>query len=376
MKKAVNQVRRSPWESQTAHRRRVMYYEYVGNLHVHSTYSDGSGTIAEIAQAGNKAGIDFIGINDHHTLQGLRDGHEGWHDRCLVLIGTEINEMHNHFLAYDIYEELPIDEEHPQRVIDVCNRLGGFGFLAHPFEKGSPMRTYGGHAYTWEDWTVTNFTGICLWNFTSQWKETLFSLPRALHKVFVDKIYGVTGPDEQILAKWDELLKTQKVVGIGGTDAHAFIISKGPWQTVVFPYEFLFRTINTHILTPEPFAHDLSHDKKLVYDALREGRCFIGFDIIGSTKGFRFSAQSGETTAIMGQDLPWSGDGELLISLPGAAEWRLLKDGKPVLEGKETDRTYKLECPGVYRLEAYRSYRGRKTGWIFSNPIYVKKCSY
>jgi len=28
--------------------------------------------------------------------------------------------------------------------------------------------------------------------------------------------------------------------------------------------------------------------------------------------------------------------------------------------------------PGSYRLEAYRRYLGKKRGWIFSNPIYVR----
>ena len=28
--------------------------------------------------------------------------------------------------------------------------------------------------------------------------------------------------------------------------------------------------------------------------------------------------------------------------------------------------------PGVYRIEAYRRYLGRRRGWIFSNPIYVR----
>jgi hypothetical protein len=29
----------------------------------------------------------------------------------------------------------------------------------------------------------------------------------------------------------------------------------------------------------------------------------------------------------------------------------------------------------VFRVEAYLPYRGQRRGWIFSNPIYVKKKS-
>ena len=28
--------------------------------------------------------------------------------------------------------------------------------------------------------------------------------------------------------------------------------------------------------------------------------------------------------------------------------------------------------PGAYRVETYIQYMGRKRGWIFSNPIYIR----
>jgi hypothetical protein len=33
---------------------------------------------------------------------------------------------------------------------------------------------------------------------------------------------------------------------------------------------------------------------------------------------------------------------------------------------------HKVESPGVYRVEAYIEFKGKRRGWIFSNPIYVK----
>ena len=46
-------------------------YEYLGNLHMHSTYSDGSLDIEDIAARAAQAGLDFIIITDHYTLKGL-----------------------------------------------------------------------------------------------------------------------------------------------------------------------------------------------------------------------------------------------------------------------------------------------------------------
>ena len=42
-------------------------YNYSGNIHIHSSYSDGTGTIEEIANEANRAGLDFVIITDHLT---------------------------------------------------------------------------------------------------------------------------------------------------------------------------------------------------------------------------------------------------------------------------------------------------------------------
>jgi hypothetical protein len=34
--------------------------------------------------------------------------------------------------------------------------------------------------------------------------------------------------------------------------------------------------------------------------------------------------------------------------------------------------TYITSEPGVYRVEAYIHYKGRRRGWIYSNPVYIK----
>ena len=41
--------------------------EIVINLHMHTTYSDGSGTHADIANAAIKAGLDAVIITDHNV---------------------------------------------------------------------------------------------------------------------------------------------------------------------------------------------------------------------------------------------------------------------------------------------------------------------
>ena len=52
-------------------------------VHCHSTYSDGTGTVAEIAAAAARAGADAVLLTDHDTLAARRQGEERWHGTVL-----------------------------------------------------------------------------------------------------------------------------------------------------------------------------------------------------------------------------------------------------------------------------------------------------
>ncbi len=84
------------------------------------------------------------------------------------------------------------------------------------------------------------------------------------------------------------LSKGQHVVAVGGSDAHARHMSLGPLHRTIFPYEYHFSTINTHVLTPMPLTGNLAEDRKMVFDALAAGHCFIGYDLPAPTRGFSF----------------------------------------------------------------------------------------
>ena len=49
-------------------------FTYAGNIHIHSSYSDGSGSIEEIAKAAAKAGLDYIVITDHSQYLKVANG--------------------------------------------------------------------------------------------------------------------------------------------------------------------------------------------------------------------------------------------------------------------------------------------------------------
>ena len=346
-------------------------HEYVGNLHVHSTYSDGSGTIDEIAKAAEKAGIDFVGLTDHHTLAGLKNGEEGWHGKALVLVGMEVGDLHNHYLAWRVHKVVDDNPDNPQQFIDAVRGQGGIGFIAHPFEIGCKYG-FSGRAFTWNNWNVTGFNGICIWNFTSQWKGPITSWAKAVYYFFYRR-GAVTGPDKDTLAKWDSLLAKGKMVGIGGSDAHAFRFGFWVVKPRIFPYAYLFRAINTHILTESPFTGDVSVDRKLVYTAIEKGRCFVSYDLLGSGRGFLYTASGGARKAVMGEDIA-IGDGvKLEVKLPVHAEVRIIRDGVLWRKAFGAYHMHTTKKPGVYRVEVFRrGLTGKLRAWIFSNPIYVR----
>lgn len=56
-------------------------YQYRGAIHIHSTFSDGTGDILEIVSAAKKAGLSWIVVTDHNNL----DIQEGIYSGIYVL---------------------------------------------------------------------------------------------------------------------------------------------------------------------------------------------------------------------------------------------------------------------------------------------------
>ena len=62
-------------------------------VHLHSVHSDGTGTVAQIAAAARRAGVDVVLLTDHDTLEARRRGEEGWHGPVLVCVGSEVSPL-------------------------------------------------------------------------------------------------------------------------------------------------------------------------------------------------------------------------------------------------------------------------------------------
>lgn len=357
--------------------------ELIVNLHMHTRYSDGGGTHKDIAEAALKAGVDIVIVTDHNVLvQDFECYHQGStkqgteNRRVLMLIGEEVHDQtrqpqKNHLLVFAAGREMAGFAVKPQRLIDQVQRAGGLSFLAHPYDP--ELKPFHEPDISWVDWDVRGFTGIELWNGFSELKSVARSRLDALVYALFPQLIA-RGPLPATLKKWDELTtRGQKVVAVGGSDAHALRMSMGPLRKTIFPYLFHFRAINTHLLTDRELSGDVIQDRQMVYDALRKGHAFLGYDLPASTRGFRFTAQGKQSQAMMGDDIQLENGVTFQIRVPERMECHLLRNGEVIKNWHGRDIcTHITSEPGVYRVECFINYLGRKRGWIYSNPIYVR----
>ncbi len=347
------------------------FFSYRGNIHMHSRASDGAGEVADLVAAARRAGLHFIILTDHNYL--IDQGEEGWRDGVLTLIDIEVNDRHqqpeqNHCLTLGVHDDVTPYAADPQALIDVVRQRGGLTFLAHPIDKASPFLP---DTYPWTIWDIEGFTGIELWNYMSEFRPYATNKFKGL-LISLWPQFFTTGPFPEMLAKWDELLLQQPTVAIGGSDAHARIYQLGPIRRRVFPYEVCFTAVNTHILSTEPMHGEYEHDRRLVYDALREGRCWVGYDRLHATDDFRFVARCAGDVATMGQTLQMQSTVTFEASLPAPARLRLIRVGEGVVaETRNARLSYVTDKPGIYRLEAWKWGWGKMRGWIFANPIFL-----
>jgi len=348
-------------------------FEYVGAIHVHSSYSDGTGKCDEIASFASEVGLDFCLLSDHNTLRGKDEGYEGWYNNTLLLIGCEINDKvnKNHYLAFGI-DKNPSTRLPAKEYVKMVKDVGGIGFIAHPLEKRDSMKEH--PAYPWTDWEINEFDGIEIWNHMSEWMEGLTEENK--YNYFVHPLKSVTGPNPNALRLWDKLNQKRRVVGIGGIDAHAHKINLlGFFEVEVFPYKILFKSVRTHILTNEPIIpqskknkNDLDSAKKIIYKSLTEGRCFVSNYYRADAKGFRFFAQNSRGISHMGETISEGEKVRLKVILPNiSAKIMLIKDGNKIDETENVDAEFIVSQKGVYRVEVYLD----NFPWIYSNHIRI-----
>lgn len=110
--------------------------------------------------------------------------------------------------------------------------------------------------------------------------------------------------------------------------------------------------------------------------ALKDGRIFIGLDVLSDTKGFSLTAENGTESKMMGDEIALTDNTNLKIVAPQNARFVVFKNGEKIHEEKAVAQiNFPVKEKGTYRTEIYLDALGEPFGkmpWIISNPIYVK----
>lgn len=334
---------------------------YKGAIHIHTTHSDGTSNIKQIAKAAKKAGLKWILITDHNNLAGLKE--EGWYDGVAVIVGEEISpDLSDHYLAFDIKEVIS-EKLSPQEFIEEVNNQNGFGFIAHPDESYS--RKNGFKPLKWIDWNVKNFQGLEIWNFMSDWVDKYD--PKHPFYSYFFRNYVLSGPTQKVFEWWDRLNNENPEVfpALGGIDAHA-LKYRG---LKIFPYLHMFKTVTNYIYTEEELSPSFEKAKKQIYDAVRAGKNLIVNRYWSkSSDDYSFYIGNEQKKALSGDKIAYSEENILAVKLPKAGNIKILHNGKIIRNINTVEFQMSELKPGKYRLEAY--YKNKP--WVFSNPIIVE----
>lgn len=341
------------------------WYHYTGAIHIHTTESDGTKSLEEVVALGREVGLDFMMFTDHMTLAHRERGKEGFYGDTLVLVGYEHNDPDDihHYLLFESPRVYPA-EMSVREYVAAGAADGAIGILAHPDEIRDNLERF--PAYPWKDWSVEGFTGLEIWNQMSEWMEQLtrFNL---LFMAFSPR-KSMIGPTKRVLKKWDELNMSRKVVGIAGPDAHAFSFRLGPMNVEIFPYKVHFKSLQSHIILPEPMSKNFDEAKKQLYDAIREAHLFFSNMRWGRAETFQFYAETEAGKVASGGNIPsLGGDVRLVVKAPARATLKVIHNGQEVVKTFSDALEYRVSQAGIYRVEAWKG----KRGWIFSNHIRI-----
>ncbi len=330
--------------------------EVVGVYHIHTRHSDGAGEPETIARQAARQGLDFVIFTDHGNPNPAALSLRKRQGPLLVLAGSEISVNRGHLVAlgFEVPPQ-PFSSQAEEAALQV-SRSGGFTVIAHPYSK--VRWSWGEHA---------GYRGIEILSgdtmLRSNWARALPSLPLLLFAHRLPLLRLLAYP-ERNLRRWDELCRSHTVYAFFSCDAHLLY---GP----------LLSLLHLHVLLPRPLPEDYPEARTMINTALREGRFYNCVAAAAPGHGFRFWGESGQGRIAMGSTAELTPDTLLHIRVPesAASQWRLLRDGEPVLNSKQKTQAYLPLQTGVFRVEVFlreRTYLSPDCPWILSNPIFFR----
>ena len=210
---------------------------YRGELHLHTTHSDGQWSPAEMAVEARGRGLDFMFLTDHNTNTGIAELRRAVGGQTLVLPGAELTTFNGHALALGVERwidwRIGLEGRSANDVAQAVRAAGGLFVVAHPDALPDDICT--GCRWTHEGFDPGLADGVEVWG--GLWN----------------------GPEEEnpgCVGLWHHWLDAgHRLTATGATDAH----HKKHWEGAV-PLTYVY-------------AEELSLSG--ILDAVRAGRTFV-----------------------------------------------------------------------------------------------------
>lgn len=351
------------------------FNEYKGVIHVHTALGGHStGHFDELIGGANSNDLDFVVMTEHFST--LFDSSaltlRGVYGKTLFVGGNEIDTGDgDRFLM--IAGGAEAAGFAAQKTADVLGKIHSDGKIA--------VITYPEKFKSWN----SVFDGIEVFSLHTNAKkmnpaafllDALWSFPA--YPELTMAVY-FTRPDEN-LRKFDEIAAQRKITLFAGSDAHSnlgfHIFGDDAGNKIVNlkfdDYASVFRLVRTHVLLEK--GKSLT-DQNLV-EAFKNGRVFVGFDVLSDTTGFFFAAENGAERKIQGDEIALNAGVKLKAAAPQIARFVVFRNGEKIHEFAETaEIVFDAREKGAYRTEVYLDSLGSPfdaTPWIISNPIYVR----
>lgn len=383
------------------------FQDFRAQIHVHTHWShDSNATIEEIMEAAKSCNTQVLLFSDHPAPEHdcFVDGYQGVRDGVLLVPGAE----QEGFLLFPQRSYRDVAYEGSQGLADLVRKDDGLVFLSHLEER--------------MDWEIRGITGNEIYNthadvmserrFMTSLRNPLLlmSILPALQQYPQELFGAILDYPTDYLQRWDHLCQMAPHTGVAANDSHhnqairAVVSEEGklvvedalgkqvatldPEKMALIktltanrkagdvvleldldPYDRSFRHVSTHLL-----MRQLSQPE--VWDALKSGRAYVGFEWLADPTGFWFEAEKEGQQWQMGSHVPFKSDGQSRLKFKSAAPlpclFKLIRDGQVVAEDRGRSFESETDRPGVYRLEAWLPIAGELKPWILSNPIYVR----
>ncbi len=323
--------------------------EIRGAYHVHTSHSDGRGTLDEVARAAREAGLSFVVVTDHNVMS---PEEQGYRDGVLVVQGSEVSAPYGHVVALGTSRALD-REERRKDTLGTIRLLGGRAALAHPFHPRRPFTR----------WDRADFAAFEAISNDSFWGGVVHR--RAYGRVALALLDFPWDPPRSTLdffrypaeelARYDALARAADgrppPALLCAADAHG-------WPS----YRAAFEAFSMHL--PMALSGDARADAPAVLDRLLDGSSTCVFDGVAPAAGVRLAlGPSGDRI-----------DVSVVTEEPSRASFRLLRDGAAFGAFASSPGGGSFSCggpcprPARYRLEA--TWGGRP--WIFTNPVRIE----